>query len=340
MNYSYPGPYNAPPYAPPPPTPQQSERRELRSAAGFIGVLMLFLTITMQFTYSLVILLLTLVGFLPPQAAMMNQLGLDNTTFLCVYACVYTLAMGLPLLLVMGRRHLFSLKPHTQPITAGNTFLSVLAAVGGCMAANIVTSILMAMLENWDVPIPDMPDMMESTPTSLLLNLFIIAVLPAILEESVFRGCVLRVLRPFGDGFAVVVSALLFGLMHGNIRQIPFAIIVGLILGWLYVVTNSLWLPMTVHFINNALSVVMEYLAFDLTESGTAVFYSGIIYGLAALGAVTALVLLFTRGSRMKMARSNTCLRMGDRVSTLFKSPAFVISVFVFIGLTILELIS
>ena len=208
------------------------------------------------------------------------------------------------------------------------------------MAANIVTSILMAMFENWDIPVPEMPEMMESTPISLLLNLFIIAVLPAVLEEAVFRGCVLRVLRPFGDGFAIIVSAVLFSLMHGNIRQIPFAFIVGLILGRLYVITNSLWLPMIVHFINNALSVTMEYLAFDLSESGAAVFYGGIIYGLTAVGAVTALVLLFTRKNRVSMNGNNTCLRTGDRVSTLFKSPAFVISILVFIGLAGLELIA
>lgn len=336
MNQSYYSPYTSPVYVPP--SPQDTERQQLRSAAGFIGLLMLILCATMQFTYVAVALLLSFIGFLPPNAMMQDQLGLDNTTYLCVYACVYTLAMGLPLLLVIGKRRFFQQKFEKKPHTAGVSFLAVLGAVGGCMGANIATSILMTILENWNVPMPEMPDMMEQTPISLLLNVVVIAVLPAILEELVFRGCVLRVLRPFGDGFAVAISAVLFGLMHGNIRQIPFALIVGLILGWLYVVTNSIWWPMAVHFINNALSVCMDYLSYGLSENGTAVFFSGIIYGLTLVGALAFLILLFVRGSQFRMTRNQTCLKTSDKVSATLSAPAFIIALIVFVILTGLEL--
>ena len=336
MNYPYPGPSYTPSYIPP--TPQQSESRDLRRVASFIGFLMLALTVSMQFTYPLIVLVLTATGILTQGAAVQVQLGLDNTTFMCIYALVYTLAMGSPLLLVLGNRRLFSYKPPRENVSGGISFLAILGAVGGCMGANIVTSILMTLLENWNVPIPEMPDMMEPTPISLLLNLLVIAVLPALLEEAVFRGCVLRALRPYGDCFAVVVSAVLFGLMHGNIRQIPFAVIVGLILGWLYVTTNSIALPILVHFINNALSVCMEYLAFGMDDTRISVFYGGIIYGLTVLGAIMAIILLFVRGTQLRMQPSATLLPVGEKISALFKSPTFVISIIVFIGLIGLEL--
>lgn len=335
MNYTYPGSFYPPSYTP---IPDPYERRVLRSAAGFIGVLMLLLTVTMQFTYPLLTLVLSLFGVLPPNALTMSDLGVGNTAFLLIYACVYLLAMGTPLLLVLAKRHLFAQKFQKRSMSGGNTFLSVLTAVGGCMAANIVTSLLLSLLEQWDVPIPEMPDMMEHTPISLLLNFFVIAVLPAILEEAVFRGCVLRVLRPFGDGFAVCISAVLFGLMHGNIRQVPFAIIVGLILGKLYVSTNSILFPMLVHFINNALSVWMEYLAMGLSDDATSLFYGGIIYGLSAVGVVTGIVLAIIRPPQSREDRTPCALRTGDKLSTLLRSPAFVISVLVFIGLIGLEL--
>lgn len=320
-----------------PPAPHEIEGQGLRRAAGFIGVLMLFLTATMQFTYPLIVLFLTWCGYLSPGSVTKEQLGLDNTTFLCIYACVYALAMGLPLLLALGYRRLFTNKWPCKPISGGVVFLAILFAVGGCMTANIVTSILISVLENFNVPVPDMPEMMEHTPISLLLNLLIIAVLPAVLEEAVFRGCVLRVLRPYGDGFALIVSAILFGLMHGNIRQIPFAVIVGLILGWLYVTTNAIWLPMLVHFINNALSVCMEYLAFDMTDESMSIFYGTIIYCLAILGGAVLLILLVVRGQQLRMHKHNTALRTSDKVTVLIKSPAFVISVIAFIGLSCLE---
>lgn len=46
-----------------------------------------------------------------------------------------------------------------------------------------------------------------------------------------FRGYFLRLLRPYGTWFAVIVTAILFALMHGNILQIPFAFLVGLACG-------------------------------------------------------------------------------------------------------------
>lgn len=340
MNYSYSNPNGyTPPFNPPPVPPQYSERLELRSAASFVGAQMLFLTISMQFAYPLVVLILSLLGVVAPGAIALDQLGLSNTAYLCVYAVVYILAMGLPLIMLIGKRRLFSLKPKREPLTGGVIFLVMLGSIGACMGANIVTSILLTILEHFNFPIPEMPDMMERTPISLVLNLIIIAVLPAILEEAVFRGSVLRVLRPFGDWFAVLVSSVLFGLMHGNVRQIPFAIIVGLVLGWLYVSTNSLRLPMAVHFANNALSVCMEYFGFSLSENATGYFYAFIIYGLAIIGGIALMVLLFVRGSQLRIQRSNSCLGAGERLTTLFKAPSFVISVIVFICLTGLELI-
>lgn len=333
MKYAYPDPFYSPFTA-----PSVEERRSLSRAAGFIGVLMLLLTVTMQITYPLVALVLSFCNVLPANALMLDELGVGNTKFLCVYACVYTLAMGFPLLLTLGYRRLFAARYPKRDIAGGCTFLSIVTAVGGCMAANIVTSLFMSFLEQWGVPIPEMPDMMEQTPTSLLLNLFIIAVLPALLEEAVFRGCVLRVLRPFGDGFAVCISAILFGLMHGNIRQVPFAIIVGLVLGKLYVSTNSIWFPVLVHFINNALSVWMEYLAVGMSDEGLSVFYGGIIYGLTVVGAIAGIVLLVMPASRVKYSCELCSLRTGDKLSAILRSPAFVLCVLVFIGLMGLEL--
>ena len=337
MNYTNPEQFYSPFYAP---SPNLTERRALLSAAGFVGVLMLLLTITMQVTYPLLVLLLSFLGFLPPNALALSELGVNNTTFLYVYAGVYILAMGTPLLFVLFKQRLFNARYSKQSIGGKRTFFAILTAVGGCMAANILTSILLFVLENWDVPIPESPDMMENTPTSLLLNFVVIAILPAILEEAVFRGCVLRVLRPFGDGFAIGISAVLFGLMHGNIRQVPFAIIVGLILGKLYTATNSLFYPILVHFINNALSVVMEYLAEGMTEYALSVFYGGIVYGLAIVGAFAGIVLATGCRRRSQKNHAVCTLRTGEKLSTLLRSPSFVIAMLIFIALMGLELMS
>lgn len=71
-----------------------------------------------------------------------------------------------------------------------------------------------------------------------------------IAEEILFRGLLLRSMEPYGKKFAIFASALLFGLYHGNIIQIPFAFGVGLVLGYVTVEYNMVW-AIVLHMFNN-----------------------------------------------------------------------------------------
>lgn len=93
-----------------------------------------------------------------------------------------------------------------------------------------------------------------------LLEIVDTAIVPAVFEEFAFRGVVLNKLRKFGDSYAIIMSAVLFGLMHGNLSQIPFAFILGLVIGFIAVKTNSIIPGILIHFFNNLFSVIMSYL--------------------------------------------------------------------------------
>ena len=322
-------------YAPPPPSPQDIERKKLRSSGITVGALLLALSLTMETTYVIVAKLLMFVGFLPDGALNKTMLGVDNTTFLLIYGVVYTLAMGLPMLIICFQKNKFWPLSPAKPVSGRVVLFGVLGGIGVCMVANIVASYFIAILSEFGVSIPESPQMMENTPTSFLLNLFIVAVLPGLLEEMIFRGCVLRMLRPYGDVFAVFVSALMFGLMHGNVRQIPFAIIVGLVLGFLYVVTDNIWIPIVVHFLNNAVSLLMEYMSFSLSESTVSFFYSVGIITLAALGVFFGIMLVVFCRSEFHRSTVRSTLSTGERFKTLLKAPTFLIALIVFVIITL-----
>ena len=305
------------------------EKRALRTSAGFVGALMLVLIVTMNLTYLVVAYALALFGFLPKDGLSQENLGLDNTTYLIVYGLVYAFAMGSPLLVRAFTKNRFVKYP-PKDVPGGLVYFGTLAAMGVCMVANLVTNYLVSILESIGIPSPEFPQLLEPTNISFVLNLIIMAMLPALLEELVFRWCVLRALRPFGDGLAIVISAVLFGLMHGNIRQIPFALMVGLALGFLYVVTNCLWLPILVHFMNNALSVCLEYTAFSMNDYSAGWFYVYVIYGLAVLGVLTLPVLFLLYRKQMRISPISTRLSTGQRVGGLLKAPTLVISLLLF----------
>ena len=326
-------------YQPPLPSPEQIRKKHLRSDANYIGFIMLLLTLAMQFTFTAVVLLLAMFGFLPEGGLQSATFGLSNTEFLLLYSGIYAFSMGVPAILASAfTRRLSNPFTPSKPVSGSVLFLGILAAIGLCMAANVVTNIITAYLYEWGLPQPEFPQYLEPTLTSLGLNIFVLAVLPGLLEEMVFRGFVLRTLRPYGDMFAVLVSAFLFGLMHGNIAQIPFAFMVGIVLGWFYVATNNIWVSVFIHFLNNALSVCMEFIGFDLNQSERNAFYAIVIYGLAGLGAIFLPILLVSNRRNLKLKNKETVLSFGQRTGVLLSAPAFLISVIIFIVLLILEM--
>lgn len=75
-------------------------------------------------------------------------------------------------------------------------------------------------------------------------------VIAPIAEELLFRGLMLRTLLPYGKRFAILLSAFLFGIFHGNVVQTPYAFCVGLVLGYVAAEHSILW-AMVLHMFNN-----------------------------------------------------------------------------------------
>ncbi len=113
--------------------------------------------------------------------------------------------------------------------------------------------------------------------SGLLLNIFIIALLPAIGEELLFRGFIQRLFHKwFGNMHsAVLLTAILFSSLHMQFYGFLPRVALGLVLGYMFIWSGSLWLPMIAHFVNNAAAVTMAYwydngiTTFDGNEVGT-----------------------------------------------------------------------
>ncbi len=101
-----------------------------------------------------------------------------------------------------------------------------------------------------------------TTPMDLIINLFIIALLPAIGEELLFRGIIQRLFHQWSRNAHVAVwtSAILFSAMHMQFYGFFPRMILGGMLGYMFVWSGSLWLPILAHFINNAAAVILIYM--------------------------------------------------------------------------------
>ncbi len=94
----------------------------------------------------------------------------------------------------------------------------------------------------------------------LFLNLFCLAVLPAIFEELVFRGIIFHGLKHYGKVWAIFGSALLFALMHGSVDQALYPFIFGLSMALVVLKTNSIIPAIAMHFFNNSFVIIINYI--------------------------------------------------------------------------------
>ncbi|MBQ2715066.1 MAG: CPBP family intramembrane metalloprotease [Clostridia bacterium] len=163
----------------------------------------------------------------------------------------------------------------------------------------------------------------------LILALFTSAVLPAFFEEITHRG--LATSMTGGNVHKrVILSALLFALMHQNIMQTGYTFISGIVMGYLTVYTGSIFPAMLTHFVNNALVQIRIYSHY--TKGLVATIYSGIYalmntwWGMAILFILWALsvfvvVLLFLslkkKGEREDIRLSTVVVEEGKREKVL-----------------------
>ena len=93
-----------------------------------------------------------------------------------------------------------------------------------------------------------------------LASIIVTCIAPALFEEILFRGVILSGFKSYGKKIAVILSALIFMLMHGNADQTVHQFIIGLVVGYIFIETGNLWLGVVIHFFNNFVAITELYI--------------------------------------------------------------------------------
>ena len=257
----------------PKPTKHKLQYKRAVARANTTGVMLLLITLFQYALPALYLWILRLCG----NDTSADFWGLPAATYLSMYLLMYLLTAGIPLWLC--RAFLYPKAPRTDTppkLSADRRLCLTLFGVALCVLANIFSSFFSALLYNIGLPTPSMPSMSNGSFLILLYDLAVLAIVPAVMEELLFRGIVLNTIRPVGDISAVVISALLFGLLHGNFAQAPYACLMGLILGGIYTHSASIGIVVAVHALSNTVAVLTSYLRL-YTDSATASLWGLVI---------------------------------------------------------------
>ncbi|NRF69502.1 CPBP family intramembrane metalloprotease [Aquincola sp. S2] len=168
---------------------------------------------------------------------------------------------GLVAFLRLNYRELFHDSPAGVGATLGLTLLPVLALVPGLVVVEGWISqwlTTLVPLSAWEARA--FTEMSQPVPGMLVM----VCVLAPVLEEMLFRGVILRAfLQRYSRGVAIAHSAGVFGLAHMNLYQFVAAFTLGLLAGWLYERTRSLWPCIALHAGYNTSITLLEAGAAD-----------------------------------------------------------------------------
>ncbi|MBQ8415598.1 MAG: CPBP family intramembrane metalloprotease [Clostridia bacterium] len=166
--------------------------------------------------------------------------------------------------------------------------LIILSGISICFAAAQLNAVMVEIFNYSEFSSQVLwESMWDMEPYEILLQFVTVSIVPGFCEEILFRGAILTACLPFGRSRAIIISSVLFALMHQNAEQIFYTFVAGVILGIVYERTGSIWSCILLHVCNNFVSVIETavFSKMGATDAGTltvlliecAIFILGII---------------------------------------------------------------
>lgn len=266
-----------------------------------------------------------------------------------VFLNVIPIAIGMAVLKFPFKERFKSL--YAKPKYAGRAIGMFPAMYGAAMLMQFLTLFLAWLIETL-FPGTRVSDSFNATQSllsgdlaSAIVRAVQAVIFAPILEELWFRGLVLESLRPYGNGFAIFVSAILFGITHANLAQFFYATAIGFFLAYIAIHTGSIIVPMILHAMMNGISSITSLIIADpevtdyLTQAGITdelppvtstsvmiyLIWNVIVMLLMVVGIIMLIVKL-VKIKRYKVPKMQTELSAGTRWGIFLSRPTVIIS--------------
>lgn len=159
--------------------------------------------------------------------------------------------IALPLLGLMLKKNVPAERIEKRKMTAGQYVLSAIICIGLAYAANIIGLIMTTVIGNFiGKPVDNAIAGVVSVASPWTVLFYTVLCAP-IAEELMFRKLIVDRTVRYGQGVAVVLSGLMFGLFHGNMNQFVYATVIGMFFAYLYVKTGKLKITISLHMFFN-----------------------------------------------------------------------------------------
>ena len=200
--------------------------------------------------------------------------------------------------------------------------------------------------------------------TSLWVIILYMVICAPIMEEYIFRKLIVDRTARFGQGVAIVVSGLMFGLFHGNLNQFVYAFTLGIFLAYLYVKTGNIKITIALHMMINfvggflstvllrlidpeemvtALSspdmqVMMEYMMDHLGGLIAIMLFAFFVFGMMIAGGILLIVNLCMK--KFVLNKGEVVIPKGKKFSTVMLNVGMILYSVFWIAMIVMQLFS
>ena len=315
-------------------SPRDSKKRELRKTLSGLGYLIFSVNMLFLAMYFIFAVASAFPAVKNSEFFNENYISIENALHGVISI---TSMVGLGILYCLLSSTKLSSVIKFSPVKSSRFIAYIFMGLGIAYMANYITNIFLTNIEIIGISYNSPDDYENMNMLASVISTFVTAVVPAFSEEFLFRGILLGKLRKYGDGYAILVSSLFFALMHGNMVQIPFAFIGGVMFAFLTVKTGSILPAMAVHFSNNFLSCIQN-LVINNSSEYVGNFIASIIFSVILVLGIAAFVYIIKKDKgffAVTPDRSMPSLSLKCKFGLLFSNSG---SIFSFLLLLILTL--
>lgn len=308
-------------------------KEEMKAARKHFSRLGLMFFLATIFIYALELVIDIVLSMLKPEWMMDYNVNL-------ILGTVCTYFIGMPVLAGLLRLVPAS-SVERRSFNAGHFALATMIAYTILIASNIIGLIITFIVGLLKGSLVDNALIEMASSVNFPLLLFATVVCAPVIEEYMFRKMIVDRTIRYGQGVAVFVSGLMFGLFHGNLNQFAYAVTLGMFLAYLYSRTGQLKLTIGIHLIVNLLGSIGSWIVtngIDLTELQDAaqssdynammsfygqnffafaflILYEFCVFGLAIAGLVLFIIALVKR--RFFLLPGEVSIPKGKRFTTV-----------------------
>ncbi len=302
---------------------RMNERRLLKRNASILGVLLLLYELLCyvvgRVTLFVIVYIHSGVLAFPVGSSFNNILRGDDFYFSTAvnmgFSCIVVVVSVIVLLLIarlgfkVDLTHIYRFEKG-QGKTIATCFPAVMLTN---LALATIIGMIVSYLSSYGITVPQADfSYTDISAAAFAMQILYGVVIAPLAEETLYRGLAIHLLKPYGKGMAVIISSLVFGLMHENIPQAVNAFCFGLVMGSITVSCNSVIPTIVVHMLNNALAQIPDIA--DII--GNDALYQ-VYYALAILSLVIGLYIIFAHHRKIRLPKDENCvMQTGERYKT------------------------